>query len=390
MKILVFMTQFYQLNGAERLGVQLATGLNERGIHADVMSMYSDDLAGVTAARDRLLDHGVPNVFFLGMRVHPSLATMPPAISRLRHLLDRHLYDVIETSMISPSVLASWATVRGRTRHVSGLHHIFNRDDHNSARHKFWKFSCRCNSKNRYYGISDRATQSWIDFSGTPPQHTRTVYNAIGDEFFDSISDREGVCREIGIPDGARLVLYVGRLASLKGVDTILNALSPVFEEENMYLLIAGAPDLSVNGTEDMLGRMDCQIQSDSKMSQRVKQLGFRKDISRLMASCDLLVHPPRTEGFGLVLAEAMAAGLQVVATNVGGIPEVIQGTDTLTVPPNDHAALRDAVLKTLHRRDSEKMQAIKKGRDRANSFRMSSRLDAMINLFNEVLDGRF
>jgi len=109
--------------------------------------------------------------------------------------------------------------------------------------------------------------------------------------------------------------------------------------------------------------------------------------IPRLMASCDLLVHPARIEGFGLVLAEALAAGLPVVASNVDGIPEVLAGTDSLMVQPDDPEALRDAVLKTLNRTPEETVCAIEKGRTRAEDFRIGKRTDAMVKLFEDVRD---
>lgn len=107
------------------------------------------------------------------------------------------------------------------------------------------------------------------------------------------------------------------------------------------------------------------------------------------MAASDILVHPPRTEGFGLVLAEALAARLPIVATNVDGIPEVLAGTDSLMVPPDDPEALREAVLRTLHRSPDEAAAAIEKGRRRAQAFRTQQRTEAMIRLFEDVVTGR-
>jgi glycosyltransferase involved in cell wall biosynthesis len=122
----------------------------------------------------------------------------------------------------------------------------------------------------------------------------------------------------------------------------------------------------------------------------RVQLLGRRNDVPSLMASSDLLVHPARIEGFGLVLAEAMAAGLPVVASNVQGIPEVLAETDSLMVPPDDPNALREAVLKTLNRTPEEATRAVEKGRKRAEAFRIDKRTDAMVRLFEDVLAGRF
>lgn len=98
----------------------------------------------------------------------------------------------------------------------------------------------------------------------------------------------------------------------------------------------------------------------------RVRFLGHRKDISRLMAASDVLAHSAGTEGFGLALVEAIAAGLPVVATDVGGIPEVLVGTDAIMVPPDKPGLFRDAVLRVLRQSPDEVAQAARRGRHRA------------------------
>ena len=91
-----------------------------------------------------------------------------------------------------------------------------------------------------------------------------------------------------------------------------------------------------------------------------------------------------------MTLAEAMAARLPVVASKVEGIPEVLAGTDSLMIPPDDSNALRAAVLETLHRTPGEAARAIENGRKRAEAFRIEKRTNAMIGLFENVLDGKF
>ena len=389
MKVLIFMTQFYQSGGAEWLEMKLAEDLNRRGIHADIMSMYTEDLPGVAAAKADLLAKNIPALHFLGMRINPPASSLLPAILRLRRLLREQDYDLVETSGVSPTFIASWATRGTRTRHVAGLHQVLRRDRDNSTAAKFLRFSARFNARSRYYAISDYAAAHWVAYSRTAPAHTRRIYNAIRDDDFLEAADRQGLRSELHLPANARIALFVGRLAADKGIETALDAVGPLLERENLCLLYVGRRDLYVRGTEDMLQRMELKIR-ESGWSDRVRFMGFTKSIPRLMASSDVLVHPTSIEGFGLVLAEAMAAGLPIVASDVEAIPEVLAGTDSLMVPPGDPRALQAAVLQTLGRTPEETARAIEKGRRRALDFRIDQRANAMIELFQDVLADRF
>jgi glycosyltransferase involved in cell wall biosynthesis len=384
-KVLIFTTQFYLLSGAERLAIELAEELNKMGIHTDILSMYTEDLPGVAEKKKELIRNGIPNVHFLGMKIHPSITSLIPAIIKLRRLLRGNGYDIVETSQVSPTVIASWATRKIRTHHIAGIHQVFRRENDNSMKYIFWRYTVRYNMQTRFYAISDFVADSWIRYSAIAPKRTRRVYNAIPDACFKTCEDRSGICDEFGISTNSRLVLFVGRLDTLKGIDLILHALGPLLEQENLVLLYAGHEDLLAKGTKKMLANMKQTI-SDASWGNRVKFLGRREDVPRLLASCDILVHPTRKEGFGLVLVEAMAAGLPVVASNVEGIPEVLAGTDSIMVIPNDPDALRDSALKMLKWTDKERAIAIEKGKRRAENFRIRNRTAEMICFMADVI----
>ncbi len=388
MKVLIFMTQFYQLGGAEKLAVELAEKLNERGIHADILSMYTEDIPGVIEAKETILNKGIPAVHFLGMKIHPSIASMAPAALKLRRLIHKHGYDIIETSLMSPTIIASFATLGMRVRHIAGLHQVFTKKYYNSKKHMFLKLSTQLNRYIRYYAISDYVAEDWIKYSGTSARHIRRIYNSISDDYFTTISDRTGVRNEFELPQDGRIAIYVGRLAAYKGLNTLLDALGPILQKHNLFLLYIGNPDIFVKGTKAMLEQMEKKIEQRN-WSERVKFISFRDDIPRLMASANILVHPTQKDGFGLVLAEAMASGLPVVATNVEGIPEVLSETDSIMVAQDDSIGLREAVLKTLNRSSDNSAIAIQKGRNKAQFFRNEIRTDAMINLFKDVLSDR-
>ena len=83
------------------------------------------------------------------------------AIMKLRRLIKHYEYDIVETSMLSPTLMAVWAIRGRRPRHVAGLHQVFDRSRENGLIHRFWRLSLRLNGRIRYYAISDYVATHW-------------------------------------------------------------------------------------------------------------------------------------------------------------------------------------------------------------------------------------
>lgn len=383
------MSQFYMLGGAERLAVELAEDLNKRGIHADILSMYSEEMPGVAAAKAAISSKGIPAVHFLGMRVHPSILSTFSAFWKLRQLIRKYGYQIVETSSVSPTILAACALWGLPVRHVAGIHAVFRLDRDNSWIYKAWLFLTRCRKSIRYYGVSDIAVRYWRVFSGVPRSRIRRIYNSINSEFYGVKSGKREIRRELRISDDACVVISVGRLVASKGIDTIYEALEPILVERNIYLLYLGTPDPSESCGGAIREKIENKVK-DRGLGDRVAFMGHQKDVARIMIAADVLAHPVCNEAFGLVLVEAMAVGVPIVASNVEGIPEVLAGTESILIPPDDPVALRDAVLTVLSRTPEDNKRAIEKGRQRAEEFRIEKRTDAMLTMFEDVLSGRF
>ena len=162
--------------------------------------------------------------------------------------------------------------------------------------------------------------------AGIPARRLHVVLNGIAD--IASLPRQEG---ETAWPRSGLRILFVGRLDKQKGADVLFSAMRTL--GESAFAVVVGSAVVADSRSEAPPGN--------------VKVVGWmdRRDIAQLYASADLLVVPSRWEGFGLVALEAMRAGLPVVASRVGGLPEIIQdGITGSLVEAEDPGQLAAAV----------------------------------------------
>lgn len=382
MKVLVFTTQFYQLGGAERLAVELAQDLNCVGIHCDVLSQYGETGPGVASKVSELKNAGVPSVLFLGLAVRPSLWAVCQAMLRLRRLVQHGQYDAVETSSMVPNLMACVALLGTGVRNIVGIHDIYQRDRQTSARHLVWRLCMRWNRSIHFYAITESVRTSWIAYSSIRPERVTVVANSIGNEYF-TVQPRlkkSALVPGVSIAPSARIILFVGRLLKRKGVDTLIDGVGPILVPTNSHLVVVGDVDRTEHIFADegqVLERIAAKVRA-ADWGARVHFVGHRSDGPALMAIADVLVHPARVEGFGLILAEALASGLPVVASNVDGIPEVLAGTDSVMVGPDDPEALGEAVARVMAWPSSVRAAAVTRGRKKAERYRTRRRTDEM------------
>jgi glycosyltransferase involved in cell wall biosynthesis len=371
--------------------MELTEGLNRRkGVHADLLTMYSENFEGHEETKEELKKKGVSSIRGLGLKPGQIHKEMIRGIWDLRTIIRGGSYDVVETSQIGPTILTCWANLGLSVQHVGSVRQTFERTPIEGFRDWFFRTSVRVSRRSRYYAISQNTARHWEKYMGFPLGSTRVIYNSIPDEFFGPCSNSSDLRNELDIPGEGHIVLLVGRLVRMKGIDTAIDALGPILDKENLYLLYVGdstPPDFDFEGDRDLLNRLKDRVSREG-WSKRVRFLGRRYDVSKLMASSAMLIHPSRREAFGRTLAEGLAAGIPIVASNVGGIPEVLNGTDSIMVDPDDWMGLREGVLKILRRSPLETERAAAKGRQRAEEFRVEKRVDNMISLFEEVLEG--
>ncbi|HEX6972687.1 MAG TPA: glycosyltransferase family 4 protein [Limnochordia bacterium] len=178
--------------------------------------------------------------------------------------------------------------------------------------------------------------------SGLRREKIRVVYNGIPDERAMHPKPSAGVSREaLGLDPAATIIGGIGRLERQKGFDSLVEAFARVRAERperklQLVLVGAGSERTALQAYARAHGLAD---------GEAIVFLGQRRDVPALLRQLDILAVPSRQEAFPLIVLEGMACGLPVVASSVGGIPEMITDGETgKLVPPERPAELAAAI----------------------------------------------
>lgn len=190
------------------------------------------------------------------------------------------------------------------------------------------------------------------------------IYNGVNLEKFNSGIDGSRIRKEFNIPDGVPIVGILSRIGPGKGHEYFINAASIVRKSiPEVKFLVVGGPILEADNNE--LKEL-IKLAEDLGLYNDIIFAGHRSDIPDIMASLDLVVLATEAEPFGRVAIEAMATSKPVVATNAGGIPEVVEDKATgILVPPKDVDAMANTIIGLIN--DRHRMKELgENGRKRA------------------------
>jgi glycosyltransferase involved in cell wall biosynthesis len=144
---------------------------------------------------------------------------------------------------------------------------------------------------------------------------------------------------ELGVREDELLILSMARLAPDKGLEYLIEAAALLLRTERRFRI-------AIAGDGEVRAQLE-ELAFNLGVSDRVRLLGFREDVSDLLAACDLVVLPSLREGLSIALLEAMAAGKPIVATSIGSHRELAsQAEIAQLVPPADAPALCEAILR--------------------------------------------
>ena len=170
-------------------------------------------------------------------------------------------------------------------------------------------------------------------------------------------------------------IIWIGRIVPVKNLQMLLDALIIVRQSElKINVTIVGDGELRQEAE-------DFTLQNSLNM---VNFLGYRNDIPGLLAKNDVFILTSLNEGFGRVLVEAMACGLAIIATKVGGVPEIIHhGENGLLVKSRDHKQLAESILYLTQNRQKRQDIGIK-NRKNAEFYSLNHYISIVISIYNK------
>ncbi len=305
----------------------------------------------------------------------------PACLLRLRRYVARERIDIVHTHMDLADFYGALAGRLGGARVVVSTKHAPDefRTRRTWKRYPFLLLERLAYEMDDAVIVVSEGLRAFLEKAERLPRRKMVVIGH-GIDQTSRPATREEARSALGLPPRGPLIGAVGRLSPEKGQIVLLRALPAIvaaFPEAACVFAGEGPSRAALEAEMRRLGIGD-----------RVVLLGFRRDVPMVLAALDLFVQPSIYEGFGLSLLEAMAAGLPIVASRVGGIPEVIEDGHTgLLVPPQDPAALAGAVVRLLGDQEGARRlgeSAAGRARERYSLARVAARVD---DLYRDILE---
>lgn len=336
MKILFLITGLGG-GGAEKVVVDLATRMV--GLGHQVKIAYLKGEVVVKPKTDQI------ELIYLGLE---SLKQAKIAYNNYKNLLDRFEPNVVHAHMVHANIFARLSRIFLPIPKLICTAHSNNE----GGKARMLAYRATHYLSDLTTNVSQSASDSFESLGAVPKNGITTIYNGIDLERFQRNEQANLEVRlALGLSDNDLMLLAIGRLHEAKDYPNLFHAIEILLkqddEHKNIYLFVVGDGDLR-SELEHLI--------TEKKLSTQVHLLGRRNDIPQLMSAADLFILSSSFEGFGLVVAEAMACQTYVVGTDCGGVKEVMGDTGILVQPKNS-LDLAQALMRAINLSDVEVIQ---------------------------------
>jgi glycosyltransferase involved in cell wall biosynthesis len=308
-----------------------------------------------------------------------TLSNLPKIIRYLR----KHSPDLIHTQLQFADILGSTA---GRLLNIPTLstqHTIESDTDLSSAglRQKLAWF-CLKHFSEKVIAVSNQTKEYHRTRGKIQPSKIITLHNGIDILKFTNIPEekRKNIRELHTLPSDGKIILTVAVLREKKGIQYFLSALPEILSEHpKTYYLIVGDGEYRQNLE---------QIVKDKSLQKNVLFAGHKTNVPEYLAACDLFVLPTLIDAFPTVLLEAMAAKKPIIASNVGGVPEIIEDEFSgLLVSPTDSDQLKKSCNLLLSNPQKADYLAENGHKIALEKFSINKQVEQLVKIYLEIIN---
>ncbi|SHG42975.1 N-acetyl-alpha-D-glucosaminyl L-malate synthase BshA [Thermosyntropha lipolytica DSM 11003] len=320
-----------EIGGAERLVLTLLKLLNRDRYEPYLICLCPGPFASLARANGIKADT-------IAMRHKLDISTIRP----LREYMRQKGIDIVHTHGVRANLVGRIAAHKEKLPVVTTFHSRLSYDYDSRLAALVATLLTRMTNRytDRFIAIS-YAIKEEILAMGVPDSKLQVIHNGLDTDKFKSNRDEKEVKRELGLSPDKKIVTMIARLHPVKGHKYFILAAREVMQHtKEVQFLIIGEGSLRPE-LEQMVRELH--------LEEEVLMPGYYNDIEDIYRISDLICVPSLMEGLGLVVLEAMFFRVPVIATRVGGIPEIIEdGKDGILIPPEDHRALAEKIIRLL------------------------------------------
>lgn len=345
---------------AHRRWLEIVPALMERSV----------DLRVATLREENAFHEGLRQIGCraLALRARHKLSLVRP-VARLAKHLRADPVDIVHGHEAVPTVVGAVAALlAGRPRRVYHRYHMYSSPRHETISRVASRLS------NRTIAVSHAAAAAARATDRAPDSRITVAHNGTQELGRVATETIERLKRELRIPDGSPVVLSVARLRREKGIDVLVAAAEHIRADEDPTVVVVGSGPESRGLTIDA-------------SAGRVVFAGHRDDVGPFYAMADVVVIPSRMDALPFSGVEAMSMGVPIVATDVGGLAELVEHGETgLLVPTEDPVALARSVSDLLGSADRRARMGLA-ARDRYEcGFSLAAMAGSWVHVYRELL----
>ena len=339
MKILYLITGL-GLGGAEKVVIDLADQMNALGHNVKIVYLTGEVIIKPSS----------PDIEIIALHLN-SVKDFLPASKKYRKLAKSFCPDVVHAHMVHANIFARLNRALCPIPKLICTAH--NSNEGGKARMIAYRLTNYLSDMNT--NVSQEATEALIAKGAFSENNVITVHNGIDLRKFEKTHD------SINLGKNVLNIISVGRFNDQKDYPNLINAFAILKKNNNRAI------KLTIVGDGELRSEIEALIRN-LELEEDVTLLGRRSDIPQLLSQADIFVLASKFEGFGLVVAEAMACECYVVATDSGGVAEVMGDTGQL-IPVENSQALANALENTIILSSEDRTQNNEKARARVEQL---------------------